>query len=150
MTDPVTNLPNRRAFDERLAEVGIGVLLMIDVDEFKTVNDVHGHDAGDQLLSHVGQAVSRSIRARDFAARVGGDVFAVILPAADPQSAREVTTRLRDAVSRIRPGITLSFGIAPLTQSRRAAQLAADSALYEAKATGRNRVVDAQPDLAAG
>jgi MerR family transcriptional regulator, light-induced transcriptional regulator len=85
--DPITEMFNRRAFDDRLAEMTASaaedVLLAIDLDHFKAVNDTHGHDAGDELLRAVGRAITSSLRPGDFAARTGGDEFAV-LPARLP------------------------------------------------------------------
>ena len=120
--DPVTDLANRRAFDERMSEVRDGALLMIDVDNFKGVNDTHGHDTGDRLLRLVGQAITHSIRATDFAARVGGDEFAVILPLASQDTARAIAQRVRStARETAEPTVSLSIGLAPLTEDFRAA-----------------------------
>jgi diguanylate cyclase (GGDEF)-like protein len=142
-TDPVTDLPNRRAYEERLLETGDGMLLAIDIDSFKAVNDKHGHAAGDLLLRQVGQAIARSIRSNDFAARVGGDEFAVVLPFASVETARELSRRIAHTVGGLsNPAVTASIGIAPMTGDRRASRLAADSALYEAKSLGRDRIVE--------
>jgi diguanylate cyclase (GGDEF)-like protein len=146
--DPVTDLPNRRAFEERMAEPGPGALLMIDVDNFKQVNDTQGHAAGDQILRLIGQAIVHTIRPNDFAARIGGDEFAVTLPTETVDSAHEVAERVRTAVREIaEQTVSISIGMTPLTQDRRACQLAADTALYQAKAAGRDRTVAAAPGL---
>jgi len=146
--DPVTDLGNRRAFDDRM-HAGVpagtgGVLLMIDVDHFKAVNDTHGHDAGDRLLRLIGTAIVRATRGHDFAARVGGDEFAVLLPKADTEQARQVGLRIREAIAAdTELPVTVSIGLAPLSGDVRATVLAADGALYDAKAAGRDCVADA-------
>jgi len=146
LRDPVADMPNRRAFDDRIGLLTApgseaGALLMIDVDEFKQVNDTRGHDAGDQLLRRVGKVITQTIRPGDFAARIGGDEFAAILPGAPLGNAREVADRVREAIAaRIAPAVTVSIGVALLADDARATMLAADGALYEAKVAGRNRV----------
>jgi diguanylate cyclase (GGDEF)-like protein len=152
LRDPVTDLANRRAFDDRIyLQTHTGAdgdaLLMIDVDEFKQVNDTYGHDAGDRLLRLVGEAITQSIRPQDFAARIGGDEFAAILPIASLEIARQLGERVRQAIAaHAEPPISVSIGVAPLNSDGRAALLAADVALYRAKAAGRNRVA-AVPQL---
>ena len=153
LRDPVTDLGNRRAFDDRLfehsqrqAKEETGSLLMIDVDQFKAVNDTHGHAEGDHLLRTIGSAITETLRGHDFAARVGGDEFAVLLPRSGAVAARAVGVRIRDAVSALTDlPVTVSIGVAPLTADIRGAVVAADAALYEAKGTGRDRVVAAAP-----
>jgi len=144
--DPLTDLGNRRAFEDQLRTSlqrpdATGMLLMIDVDEFKTVNDEHGHEAGDRLLRAAGQAISRSIRPGDLAARYGGDEFAVLLPGASMTAACEIGDRIRAAVSADTARATVSVGVAALSPDPRGALLTADTALYAAKAAGRDRVV---------
>lgn len=152
LRDPVTGLGNRRAFDDWVylhtqAEDEAGALLMIDVDKFKQVNDTHGHDTGDRILRLVGQAITASIRPQDFAARIGGDEFAAILPLASLEVAREIGERVRRAIADTADlPVTVSIGAAPLAQEARAALLAADVALYEAKASGRDRVTTVSPN----
>jgi diguanylate cyclase (GGDEF)-like protein len=151
--DPVTDLGNRRAFDDRLFEQSqrptegeAGSLLTIDVDQFKAVNDTHGHTAGDRLLQTIGSAITATLRGHDFAARVGGDEFAVLLPRAGTDEARAIAGRIREAVSASTDlPLTVSIGVAPLTADIRGAVLAADAALYEAKGAGRDRVVARAP-----
>lgn len=148
--DPVTDLGNRRAFDDRLhtatrSGVAGSALLMIDVDRFKAVNDTHGHEEGDRLLRVVGAAIRRAIRGEDFAARVGGDEFAVLLRQADAEDARHVADRIGQAVAQDTDlALTVSVGIAALSGDPRGTVLAADVALYDAKAAGRDRVVAAR------
>jgi len=148
--DPLTDLGNRRAFEDELHAClqrpnAAGTLLMIDVDMFKTVNDKHGHDAGDRLLRATGQAISRSIRPGDMAARFGGDEFAVLLPGSTIATACLVGDRIRTAVSTATEQVTVSIGVAALSPDPRGALLCADTALYKAKAAGRDRVVAAGP-----
>jgi GGDEF domain-containing protein len=77
--DPLTALPNRRAFDDHLIALSTlrqpNALLVIDVDEFKELNDTQGHEAGDELLRRIGQAIRRAVCAGDIVARIGGDEF---------------------------------------------------------------------------
>jgi diguanylate cyclase (GGDEF)-like protein len=146
LRDPVADMPNRRAFDDRIGLLTApgseaGALLMIDVDEFKQVNDTRGHDTGDQLLRRVGSVITQTIRPEDFAARIGGDEFAAILLGAHLGNASAVADRVRRAIAaKITPAVTVSIGVALLADDARATMLAADSALYEAKVAGRNRV----------
>jgi diguanylate cyclase (GGDEF)-like protein len=147
--DPLTDLANRRAFEDELASVtsrqdATAAVLMIDVDEFKAVNDERGHHEGDQLLRAIAHAISTTVRPGDIAARVGGDEFAVLLPETTVSEACVIGERIRAAVadSAVLP-VSLSVGVAPLTGDSRSALLAADTALYKAKASGRDRVVAA-------
>jgi diguanylate cyclase (GGDEF)-like protein len=142
--DPVTELPNRRAFDDRMITLSNpgqrNALLVIDVDEFKLVNDTRGHEAGDTLLRELGQTISESVRAGDTVARIGGDEFTVLLPLCTQAEALRVAEHIRAAVLRMSAGeITVSIGGAPLGADRRDALLNADRALYAAKIAGRNR-----------
>jgi diguanylate cyclase (GGDEF)-like protein len=148
--DPVTDLGNRRAFDDRMharrtgAHTGPGALLMIDVDGFKAVNDMHGHDAGDILLRRIGALTTKALRSHDFVARVGGDEFAVLLDRATRDEARLVAQRITSAIADDPDlPVTVSIGLASLQDSTRATVLAADLALYAAKAAGRNGVGEA-------
>jgi len=148
--DPLTDLANRRAFEDELATAtgrpdGEAAVLMIDVDKFKSVNDSLGHDAGDGLLRAIAQAINGSVRPGDVAARVGGDEFAILLPATGVAAACEIGERIRAAVAESSAlPVSLSIGVAPLSTDSRVALLAADTALYKAKAAGRNRVVVAE------
>jgi diguanylate cyclase (GGDEF)-like protein len=145
--DALTDLANRRAFEDELLTVttraGLpGAVLMIDADEFKAVNDERGHHEGDRLLRAIAYALTSTIRPGDVAARMGGDEFAVLLPETSLSAACVIGERIRAAVadSAVLP-VTLSIGVAPLSQDSRMALLAADAALYKAKAAGRDRVV---------
>jgi diguanylate cyclase len=115
-------------------------LLVIDVDEFKEINDTQGHDAGDALLVRLGQAIRGAVRTGDMVARVGGDEFTVLLPLCTQSEASRVAEQVRTAVLEMSGGdVTVSIGGAPLGADRRGAVLDADRALYAAKAAGRNR-----------
>ncbi|MBP0494468.1 sensor domain-containing diguanylate cyclase [Pararoseomonas indoligenes] len=165
-TDGLTGLANRRRFDEALAtewrraarEGTWLALLLLDVDRFKMFNDRYGHLAGDDALRAVARALEATIRRpADLAARYGGEEFAVILPVTDAAGAREVAEQARSAIARAGIAheanesgmLTASIGVAA-AQPDSATQpepsilvAAADAALYEAKRTGRNRVVQA-------
>lgn len=162
-TDHLTGLANRRRFErlftrevERTRRYGHPFcLLLIDVDRFKEVNDVHGHDAGDEALRRVGNVVRAGTRGIDVGARIGGDEFAVILPETDLTRGLEVAERLRSALRALEiPAvgqITASLGIAELPACARGGdemRTVADSALYEAKRAGRDcvRAARALPD----
>jgi diguanylate cyclase (GGDEF)-like protein len=154
--DALTGLPNRRYFDELLAIMRPGRrttdslgILMVDIDRFKTVNDRHGHGAGDGVLRAVAGAISQTIRAEDTPARYGGEEFAVILRRASAKQAVEVAERLRIAVSALsaqRLGVsdhvTVSIGVAVADPGEdiEAVIERADHALYVAKRSGRDRV----------
>ena len=162
LTDPLTGLPNRRAWDrallERVAEAadlpGRICLAVIDLDHFKRVNDTHGHAAGDEVLRAAGKVIRGSLRESDFVARLGGDEFGLLLSVADEQAAQAVVDRVRRglAAGLARDGtaaITASAGfcVAPSRDSSTplpspdALFLAADTALREAKHAGRDRTV---------
>ncbi|WP_053131422.1 sensor domain-containing diguanylate cyclase [Pseudomonas sp. MIACH] len=161
-TDALTGLPNRRILDERLrlewdrAQRSVEPLtvLMIDVDHFKAFNDRHGHHGGDAALRTVAQVIGANIRRpADLAARYGGEEFAVVLPHTDTKGAWVIAEHIRSSVEHLprvagdeRP-ITVSIGMSTWDKRSRmpleALLLSADQALYEAKHTGRNRIVDA-------
>jgi diguanylate cyclase (GGDEF)-like protein len=148
--DALTGLVNRRRFEEELEghlargrRYGIsGALIVIDLNDFKGVNERHGVRAGDRVLILVAAALSNRLRATDVLARVGGDQFAVLLPQAKPHEAERVSQALEEVISEeVRlPGGTrmeASVGFAPFTatlQSVEEVQLAADAAMYAVKA----------------
>ncbi len=162
LTDPLTALGNRRAFDRRLAEeverakrYGLPLsLAIIDIDHFKIANDTHGHTGGDEILRGLGRLLGdRMIRRTDVAFRYGGEEFAVIMPETDDAAAAATVARMHDAVRTeampigayardlrlsISVGVTSGRG-----EALGAAELVeqADSALYSAKQSGRNRTV---------
>jgi diguanylate cyclase (GGDEF)-like protein len=158
-TDPLTGMYNRRLFMRRLAEEiervqrhdGCLSVVIFDLDFFKSVNDEHGHATGDRVLQAVAATAERVKRASDVAARLGGEEFALLLPATDREGAWHLAQRLREAVEAVDTAaivgmplaITASVGVA--TVSGRAGDPGhllklADDALYQAKNGGRNRV----------
>lgn len=145
--DGLTGLYNRRAFDDRFLEMFAqgedGVMLMIDVDEFKSINDGYGHEAGDKMLVAVARTILQTIRPGDFAARFGGDEFVVLLPVTGSAHGAAIAERIRIAVADAdsSPPMTLSIGAAAFCASNRLTSQSADRALYRAKESGRNRVV---------
>jgi diguanylate cyclase len=155
MTDPLTGLPNRREFNDRLEERMSAwkrrkeafTLLILDVDRFKKLNDKHGHLAGDQVLAATGRALRAAIRREDAVARYGGEEFAILLPNTELEAATRVARNVRDAVARVvvkhngrQIKITASGGLATIQADELSESLIqrADAALYAAKAGGRN------------
>lgn len=155
-TDPLTSVLNRRGFEEsftreldRLARTGEPLSVLVgDVDRFKSINDRFGHGAGDDALVAVAETLQEEVRGVDSVARIGGEEFALLLPATDEAEAFEVAERLRAAVSQVRDPegrrLTISFGA--VTCYARCTTIdellaAADTAMYEAKAAGRDRTV---------
>jgi diguanylate cyclase (GGDEF)-like protein len=155
-TDALTGLPNRRTLDDTLkrvlAQAGRSLspvsAILFDLDDFKLVNDIHGHEKGDEVLATVGAVVSGCIRQSDVAGRNGGEEFLVILPDTGLPNALLVAEKLRDAIARIAVAgvdqpVTGSFGVAsyPDDATDPAGLLrSADRALYRAKSNGKNRV----------
>ena len=161
MIDPLTSTANRRGFERALViELGRSerhghpcALVIIDLDGFKQVNDLHGHGVGDDVLVVVAERLRESVRAADTVARLGGEEFALLLPETDLPGALIVAERVRSAIEaggvRIKGGdrltVTASFGVAdfPASRDRVALMREADQALYTAKRLGKNRVVAA-------
>jgi two-component system cell cycle response regulator len=162
VTDPLTGLYNRRyaqshinlLLEDARSNGGSVTALMVDIDHFKSINDVHGHFVGDQVICSVAHTLKSAIRASDLVARFGGEEFVVILPNISPKDANTLAQRLRRKVSEITTdatpiAITISIGIsrfdtAELFESglENYDQLLkeADQALYHAKRAGRNCV----------
>jgi two-component system cell cycle response regulator len=151
VTDALTGVANRRAFDERLTQLagpdaaaGLA-LLLVDIDHFKSVNDVHGHQVGDQVLQAVALALAGTVPPGGVVARFGGEEFAVLLPGTDESGAYAAGEAAREAIAaRSDPiPVTASVGVAAVPAGRadpQALVAAADAGLYRAKQTGRNRV----------
>ncbi|WP_246483620.1 GGDEF domain-containing protein [Paenacidovorax monticola] len=167
LKDPLTGLANRRHFRtvlereiDRVTRSGeAALLLMLDIDNFKKVNDTYGHLAGDLVLQSVARTLSACVRPMDTLARYGGEEFAVVLPACQAAFGRVVAERVRRAVEatpvRISPAVELNItvsvgGAFALQWIRSTTQLwteRADHQLYRAKMAGRNRVsIEEQPD----
>jgi diguanylate cyclase (GGDEF)-like protein len=162
-TDSLTGLANRRSFDDELAlewrraeRVGDPLaLILIDLDNFKSVNDDRGHQAGDAALRRVAAILDSGARNADLAARYGGEEFALLAPETDLLGATKLADRLRGDLEAAKIelpdgkeiSVTASFGVAVKGTLERPEQLiaAADEALYEAKRDGKNRVVAADP-----
>ena len=147
-TDPLTGLPNRRAFAEELqavADTGAAYSVAIcDIDHFKQVNDEHGHSEGDRVLVVVADALREHRAARGRVARVGGEEFVVLFPGQRADAAMRECETLRQAVADLSIGlpVTLSFGVAEGRPGEMVEDVfaRADVALYAAKRGGRNRV----------
>lgn len=161
--DPLTGLDNRRSFDDaidtalaRMRRLGeTCAVVAIDVDHFKKVNDAHGHGAGDDVLRSIGATIKSLIREVDRAFRIGGEEFVVLLTDVDAVGAKIAAERLRLQIAETSVAtagtqlrVTASFGVARATTSSTATELlrAADTALYAAKASGRNRVEMSPPE----
>jgi diguanylate cyclase (GGDEF)-like protein len=159
VTDELTGLANRRRFMEVLTlerkraerfESPLG-LVLVDLDDFKLVNDRFGHQTGDEVLRGLSEVFRASLRDVDIAARLGGEEFAVLLPETDEIGAAGVAERLRAGLAALdledpeggRFSVTASFGVAVYPQARSSDELLTlgDAALYRAKAEGKNRVV---------
>ena len=157
MTDELTQVANRRSIllyaeqtrYQALNEHNNWSLLLVDIDHFKQCNDTYGHEAGDDVLVAVAQAMQSVLRHVDKLGRSGGEEFLLVLPDTNAHSAHEVAERLRLAVAELTYAtypnlqITISIGV---TQAGRQEEIKevisrADAALYQAKAAGRNRVV---------
>ncbi len=169
MTDGLTGLSNRKAFDAAISRVteeaqstsATFTLLMLDIDHFKTFNDNYGHQIGDQVLRLVARTLVEGVKGRDLAARYGGEEFAIILPDTTLSAGVAVGNSLRKALatkdvinrsSGEKLGrITMSVGVAEFIPGERIEDLIqrADAALYTAKHNGRNQVA-AAPSPARG
>ena len=173
VTDALTGLANRRAFDERLQEQlalakrhGTAVsMLLFDVDNFKCLNDTYGHDEGDVVLREIAAVLRAGTRATDLVCRYGGEEFAVLLPNTEIESAATMGERMRGMIEddqRGKHAITVSVGVSThpeLNEASGAASVSdlprkpltlprmADLALYQAKSIGKNQIVCYEPGL---
>ena len=162
VTDELTGLANHGRFQELLGSEMEQVrryhhpigLIMLDIDNFKSINDTHGHQQGDVVLKRVARVVADSSRDVDFPARYGGEEMALILPHTGLEGAYAIAERVRTSVEALRIPrnddqgvlrITASLGVASTTDGLKDALIAdADAALYEAKRSGKNRTVQAR------
>jgi diguanylate cyclase (GGDEF)-like protein len=166
LTDQLTGLPNRRSIDDTLkrmaayAERSVTPLaaVLFDLDHFKSINDLAGHEKGDEVLAAVGVAVAGTVRASDFVGRHGGEEFILLLPDTDRAGAVVIAEKVRAAIGSVEVAgvsqpISASLGVAAIPEDAHEPMLlmrAADRALYLAKAQGRNQVAtlvahDAEP-----
>ncbi|MFO1211690.1 MAG: GGDEF domain-containing protein [Paenacidovorax caeni] len=159
LTDGLTGVPNRRAFMARLDEevgrlragtVASSVLLMLDIDHFKRVNDTYGHSAGDAVLKHLAAVITQALRKGDMVGRLGGEEFAVLLSDADGAAGYRRAESLREAVAACVVPVdkagdircTVSLGVCAMQRGDASAQdclARADAALYASKRNGRNQ-----------
>jgi diguanylate cyclase len=169
MCDALTGLNNRRAFDELLRKGADDAeknrtpmsLLMLDIDHFKSLNDTHGHQLGDEVLRLVARCLTDCTKGRDTASRYGGEEFAIILPETDIEGALAVAEQVRETVNSKRivrkstgeslGAVSLSGGAAQYMDGESLEELIerADPGLYKAKNEGRKRiaVIEAEPSL---
>ncbi|MFN3763999.1 MAG: PleD family two-component system response regulator [Aliihoeflea sp.] len=161
VTDGLTGLHNRRYLDSHLASLAAKArsrgkplsVLITDIDRFKSINDTHGHDVGDDILREFAMRLRHSVRGFDLACRYGGEEFVIVMPDTDPVLAEKVAERIREQIARnpftVEEGgktleVTISVGVASLKGEPDTVtdmMKRADVALYQAKNAGRNRVV---------
>jgi diguanylate cyclase (GGDEF)-like protein len=153
--DPLTTALNARAFASQLAqELGRNrrygrplALVYLDLDDFKKVNDAHGHATGDAVLRLVADAMRSAVRQADVVGRLGGDEFGVLMPETDGSVAHAVATRLAGGIRTVfrgTPSVTASIGVVAVSGTEAGSDellRKADQAMYEAKRTGKDRVV---------
>lgn len=142
--DSLTNLHSRHAFTESMAErIESGVCMMIDIDDFKLINDVHGHFLGDEVLKAIANLLKHSIRKNDSAIRWGGEEFLVLLKETDLEAGKIRAQKLIQDVEKLSiegVSVTISIGITILTKAYQKDFNHADQALYKAKMNGKNQV----------
>lgn len=157
-TDHLTGLLNRARFSEELERAlslskrhkTQGVLLFVDLDQFKSINDTYGHDAGDELIRAVSDILQKEVRTTDTVARLGGDEFGIIMHNIDPKLARTKVQKVIDELNALRVNynnitlhVTMSVGMIPYPQEDKDSAsllMRADLAMYRAKDMGRNRL----------
>ncbi|MEV4537809.1 EAL domain-containing protein [Asanoa sp. NPDC049518] len=155
--DPLTGLANAALFRESLRAGVAGAVLVVDVDDFKIVNDTFGHHVGDELLAIVAARINASIRDVDLAARIGGDEFAVLLRDVDAHTAVAITRSLSDALaqpaavaeSMVNTGSSIGLAFATAGDDDHTLLRNADTALYAAKASGKGRWREYSPGMPA-
>jgi diguanylate cyclase (GGDEF)-like protein len=156
--DPLTKLYNKRLFNENLSEALAHtkrsgepiVLVLMDIDNFKTVNDTHGHVFGDKILEKLGEMMREKMREEDKGYRWGGEELAIIMPNTDTDKAQVAIERLREELGKMRfktggkeVGVTLSVGLTEYAEADTSETFInrTDEALYRAKKEGRDRLV---------
>ena len=161
MLDPLTGAGNRRHLEQRAAAEIASCqrtqeslcVIMFDLDHFKTINDTYGHPIGDIVLRQVVKTAKDLLRPSDFLARIGGEEFIILLPAANEQGSCAIAERIRAAIAALEiktaqgaVTVTASFGVVLMTEEfdLNASIARADAALYQAKQSGRNQVKLAQ------
>ena len=160
-TDALTKLHNRLYLDEHLSEErerfgrygSLFCVIMLDVDNFKDINDLHGHAIGDEALKIIADELKQSVRRNDIVGRWGSEEFLIICPQTSLDGAIKLANSLREKIETIgathAAAFTSSFGVAEIKLDERQDRLLAraDEALYRAKALGRNRVCNATSEL---
>jgi diguanylate cyclase (GGDEF)-like protein len=164
ITDGLTKLHNHRYFQDHLTREIKRVsrtnaplaLILIDIDDFKQLNDTHGHAAGDEVLIALAGIMNETARESDLIARYGGEEFVILMPNTDLAGAVHLAEKIRMAVEatrliigdRMKPTlVTISLGVAVFKGNRREFFAEADRALYRAKAAGKNCVIIAGSDV---
>ncbi|MDR9753351.1 sensor domain-containing diguanylate cyclase [Pseudomonas sp. SZMC_28357] len=160
-TDVLTQSSNRRhffecanrEFEQARAQGSALAFLLLDIDDFKMINDSYGHPEGDNVLQRIADCGRSSLRRGDLFGRIGGEEFAAVFPGCAPEMARQVAERLQREIQRLRfrygehsYSITVSQGLTSLTREDETLDslfARADSAMYEAKRQGKNRIVSA-------
>ena len=145
--DSLTGVYNRAGYDYLMDSVDLAhcALLLVDVDDFKMVNDTYGHEVGDQVLAHVANVLQSNFRSHDFVSRVGGDEFSVIMCNADASLSKQVRTKVQRINSQLQspandlPAVTVSVGVAFGTSDadKKLLYELADEALYRVKSDGK-------------
>ena len=164
ITDGLTRLHNHRFFQDHLTREIRRVertqeplaILVIDIDDFKRLNDRLGHAAGDEILARIAQILNGAVRGSDLCARYGGEEFVILAPGTDTQGAYALAEKVRTAIAEssfivddsLRPlRVTVSVGVAAFTGNRKRFFQKADQALYRAKADGKNCVIVHEDDM---
>lgn len=153
--DPLTAILNRRGFERRLSHQQSlpGFLIVIDIDDFKVINDSYGHDAGDSILQAVASRLKQTLRPEDIVSRFGGEEFVVFCKTPHLKEATRLGNRLVQAIAERPFELPEQRGLVTITVSAGAAELsgppsaylgayrAADKLLYQAKSSGKNRLI---------
>jgi diguanylate cyclase (GGDEF)-like protein len=156
-TDELTQVPNRRAFFARAVEISAGTgqistVAVLDIDQFKLLNDTHGHAAGDEALRSGAAMIRERVDPVGVVARLGGEEFGIIVPGRHPAETRALLDDIRASFAQVRSGLTASIGASDWHPGEviDLALARADAALYRAKQRGRNRVEISRADESGG